>query len=136
MPENLTEWTAALTAFAGLLAALWKLRAEYLAWRATGDRAALTEHLRKLAPLAVVAIERIAASTPTKKDDEALAWVRRGLAAAGYPLPENMEQHARELLHAEYQRYKAELGIPAHMDGAAAKKLLEIVPDAGPQSGN
>lgn len=132
MPENLTEWTAAATALVGLLAALWRLRSEYLTWRATGDRAALTAHLRELAPLAVVAIERVVQGTATKKDDEALAWIKRGLAAAGYPLPADMEAHARELLHAEYQRYKTELGIPAHLDGAAVKAAMSVAPAGGP----
>ena len=133
MPNTIEGWTAAATAVAGLLLTLWRLWTEFRAWRDTGDREALTGHLRELAPLAVVAIERLAAATPTKRDDEALAWVKRGLVAAGYPLPDGMEQHARDLLQAEYQRYKINvLGVPAHLDGAAAKAAQAASPSGAP----
>lgn len=117
--DHLDAWLAFGTAFLTLLATALGL---YFDQKKTAGRARKIELARALAPKVVLAVERFAAATPTKKDDEALRRVKEAMAAAGEHLPEEMVGFVRELLAGEYQAYKVDaLGIPAHEDGAAGK---------------
>lgn len=115
---------AIITALIGAYGAYLRLMSLIERFKATGDREQLLSYLHELAPLAVLAVERLAKKTDTPRDDEALMWVKRGMVALGYPLPADLEQYAKDLLQAKYREYLVSIGVPANMDGAAGKAAI------------
>lgn len=129
MPEHVELWVAFLTALAGLVTAGLDFRKHH---KTEGVRRFLVDN----APKVVLVVERLAAATPTKKDDKALETIERWAKQAGHYVSPEMREYAKGLLGGAYQEYKVDvLGVPAHEDGEAAK-AARSKPPGEPGSGN
>lgn len=133
--EDYGPWIAFATALVALVTA-------YLDYRKNHKDASVRTFFLEHAPKAVLVIERLAAATETKKDDEALKTLVGWAEAAGHYVTPGMRKYAAGLLGGSYQEYKVEvLGIAAHEDGEevkaainAAKKAEAAAADPSPGS--
>lgn len=98
----------------------------YRHWRA----GTLNEAMHKYGRMAALTVDRLVDLTPTEKDNRARDFVKARLKAMGYAVDGSLEEEIKAIVKGEYKAYLVDdLGIPAHVDGAAGKALVAKLMD-------
>lgn len=93
----------------------------YRHWRA----GTLNEAMHKYGRMGMLIADRLVDLTPTEKDNRARDYAKARLKALGYTVDGSLEEEIKAIVKGEYKAYLVDdLGIPAHIDGAAGKALV------------